>query len=181
MTAMKPTLCICIIGLSLVGYSLAQGTPDEGDATQKLGPLLGKWRSEGKFVDTPHTKGGKLIGDLDCVWSPQRNFVICEQLVTDPNGKHKRLSVYSYNERAKNYDIRTMVEPGMPPWYATFTIEGDIWTTTSSNQVNGRKVEFRTIVDFSSPGIQLSKTERSDDGGAHWMVMIQSTAHRIAR
>lgn len=141
---------------------------------------MGKWRSEGKFFDTPDTKGGKLIGDMDCIWSPQRNFLICEQLSIDSSGTHKRLSVYSYNAREKNYDIRTMVEPGMIPWHATFTIDGDIWTFTSSTQSRGKKVEVRTIVDFPSPGIKRSKTERSDDDGAHWMVMVQSTANRIA-
>ena len=178
---MKPTLCICIIGLALIGYVAAQvSSPDEKTATQKLGAFLGKWRTEGKLFDTPYSKGGKLTGDLDCTWSPQRNFLTCEQLVTDPNGNHKRLSVYSYNEREKNYDIRTMVEPGMPPWHAIFTIDGDIWTITSSNQAKGKKVEFKTVVDFSSPGVERSKTECSDDGGAHWVVMMQSTANRIA-
>ncbi|HEY2114096.1 MAG TPA: hypothetical protein VGJ51_03350, partial [Candidatus Angelobacter sp.] len=163
------------------GNAAAQDSSrDEKAATQKLGALLGKWRSEGKFFDTPYSKGEKLIADLDCTWSPQSNFVICEQLVTDHNGKHKRLSAYSYNEREKNYDIRTMVEPGLPPFHAIFTIEGKIWTITSSRQAEGKKVEFRTIVDHSSPGVQLSKTEYSDDGGAHWMVMLRTTANRIA-
>jgi hypothetical protein len=178
---MKPILCICIIGLALIGCATAQdSSPDEKAATQKLGALLGKWKSAGKFFDTPYTKGGKVTGDVDCTWSPQHNFVICEQLVNDSNGEHKRLTVYSYDKREKNYDIRTMVEPGMPPWHAIFTIDGNIWTMTSSNQVKGKKVEYRTIVDFPSPGVQSSKTECSDDGGAHWMVTIQSTSNRIA-
>jgi hypothetical protein len=179
---MKRTLCIFIIGIALIGYAAAQdSSPTEKAATQRLEALVGKWRSEGKFFDTPYSKGGNVIGDLDCTWSPQHNFVICEQLVTDPNGKHKRLSVYSYNERKKNYDIRTMVEPGMPPWHAIFTVEGDIWTCTSNIQPKGKKVEVRTIADNSSPDVHLSKTEYSDDGGIHWMVMIQSTTNRVAR
>lgn len=178
---MKSTLYICMIGIALIGYAAAQdSSPDEKAATQKLGARLGKWRSEGKSFDTPYTKGGKLTGDLDCIWSPQRNFVICETLSTDFSGNHKRLTVYSYNARKKNYDIRTMVGPGMTPWHAIFTIDGDIWTVTSSNQAKDKKVEFRTIVDFSSPGVERSKTEYSDDGGAHWTVMLQSTVNKIA-
>jgi len=179
---MKQTLCICMIGLALIGYAAAQdSSPDEKAATQKLDALLGKWRGEGKFLDTSQTKRGNVTGDIDCTWSPQHNFVICEQLVTDRNGKHKRLSVYSYNEKEKNYDIRTMVDPGLPPFYAVFTIQGDIWTITSSNQAKGKKVEYRTIIDHSSSDVQLSKTEYSDDGGAHWTVMLQVTTKRIAR
>jgi hypothetical protein len=41
--------------------------------------------------------------------------------------------------------------------------------------------QIRTINDFSVPGTESFKTEFSDDGGAHWIVTLQGTAHKVAR
>lgn len=172
---------ILVLGVSIQALSLPQtSATDEQTATRKLGVFVGKWHSEGAFLDSPFSKAGKVTSDIDCGWSPQGNFLICEQLITDSTGKHTQLSVFSYNSKDGNYTISSMAGPGKEPWNGTLLISGNIWTYPGGYEANGKKVQIRTINDFSVPGVESFKTEFSDDGGAHWIVTLQGTAHKIA-
>src|SRR5215469_5949078 len=103
---MMRTFLLLLIAFVLSGFGLAQSTTsDEQAATKKLGVFVGKWESEGRFFDTPFSKAGKVSSNIDCGWSPQGNFLICEQLITDSTGKHTQLSIFSYNDKDKNYTI----------------------------------------------------------------------------
>lgn len=165
------------IATSPLALAQTSGT-DEQLATKKLGVFLGKWQGEGEFFDTPYSKAAKVSSTIDCSWSPQRNFLICEQLITDANGKHTQLSIYSYNAKDGNYNITSMAGPGRQPWNGTVIIKGAIWTYPGGYEADGKKVEIRTVNDFSVPGTESFKTEFSDDGGAHWVVTLQGKAHK---
>lgn len=172
---------VLVLGASIKGPSLVQTNTDEHAATQKLGVFVGKWHSEGAFLDSPFSKAGKVNSNIDCGWSPQGNFLICEQLITDSSGQHSQLSVFSYNSKESNYTISSMAGPGKEPWNGTLIINGSIWTYPGGYAANGKKVQIRTINDFSVPGVESFRTEFSDDGGAHWILTLQGTAHKIAR
>lgn len=148
-------------------------------ATQKLGVFVGKWQSEGTRPETAFSHADKITSSIDCRWSPQGNFLICEQSITDSGGNHTQLSIYSYNAKDSNYSISSIAGPGNKPWNGTVQIQGNIWTYPGSFEMNGKKVEVRTTNDFSVPGVESFKTEFSDDGGAHWVVTLQGTAHRL--
>lgn len=175
----KSLLLWLVVMVAVCTLAIAQtAATDDQAATSKLGVFVGKWQSEGAFLDSPYSKAGKVTSDIDCIWSPQRNFLICEQLITDSGGKHTQLSIFSYNSKDKNYTISSMAGPGKQPWNGTVNINGNIWTYPGGYEANGKKVEIRTINDFSVPGVETFKTEFSDDGGAHWMLTLQGTAHR---
>lgn len=177
----KLTASILVLVISILGLSLAQTTSaDEQAATRKLGVFVGKWHSEGAFLDSPYSKAGKVTSNIDCAWSPQGNFLICEQLITDSSGQHTQLSVFSYNSKDGNYTISSMAGPGKEPWNGTLIINGNIWTYPGGYEANGKKVQIRTINDFSVPGVEGFKTEFSDDGGAHWTLTLQGTGHKIS-
>ncbi len=178
----KLALLILIAGTTMCGLASVQNAGmDEQAATKKLGVFVGKWQSEGAFFDTPYSKAGKVSSQIDCDWSPQSNFLICEQLITDSDGKHNQLSIFSYNSKDGNYTISSMAGPGKQPWNGTVLINGNIWTYPGDFEANGKKVQIRTTNDFSVSGTESFKTEFSDDGGAHWIVTLQGTAHKVAR
>jgi len=175
------TLVVLFIATTYALCAAQTSATDQQAATRKLGVFVGKWQSEGAFLETPYSKAGKVSSNIDCGWSPQGNFLICEQLITDSGGKHTQLSIFSYNSKDGNYTISSMAGAGKQPWNGTVTINGSIWTYPGGYEADGKKVEIRTINDFSVPGTESFKTEFSDDGGAHWIVTLQGTAHKVAR
>lgn len=91
-----------------------------------------------------------------------------------------QLSIYSYNSKDKNYAISSMAGPGKQPWNGTVIINGNVWTYPGGFEANGKKVEVRTTNDFSVAGTETFKSEFSEDGGAHWTVMLQGVAHKTS-
>jgi len=173
------TLCLLLIIFAVGALAQSGGTDDQ--ATKKLGAFVGKWQSEGTFQETAISHAGKVSSVIDCGWSPQGNFLICEQQITDSTGKHIQLSIFSYNSKDGNYTISSMAGPGRTPWNGTLTIEGNIWTYPGGFERDGKKIQIRTINDFSVPGTETFKTEFSEDGGAHWTTSLQGTAHKVAK
>jgi hypothetical protein len=159
----------------IVAMCTAVAATQSDDPAKKLGILVGKWHTEGMFTGTVK----KVSSNLECRWSPQGNYLVCEQAVTgaDP---HLQLTIYSYNSREGNYSCTTFRNPGATPATGTVSINGKLWTYSISFEADGKKREVRTTNDFSSPGQELFKTEMSDDGGAHWKTVAEGKASRVA-
>jgi hypothetical protein len=168
----KPVLYLLLV----VSYCLVMAQTD--DPGKKLDVFLGKWQSEGIFSDTPFSQAGKVSSSIECRRSPQTNFLVCEQQITQTSGKSIQLSIYSYNAKDKNYTISSIAGPGAQPWNGTVIISGNLWTYPVGFEKDGKKIQIRTTNDFSVPGTEVFKTEFSDDGGGHWTVMLQGTAHK---
>ena len=169
---MKSVLCLAVV-LACSALGMAQDDP-----TRKLDVFLGKWQSEGAFFDTPFSQAGKVSSNIECRRSPQANFLLCEQQISKSDGKSIQLSIYSHNAKDGNYTISSMAGPGTQPFNGTVIISGKIWTYPGGFEKDGKKIQIRTTNDFSVPGTEVFKTEFSEDGGAHWTVMLQGTAHK---
>lgn len=180
---MYKTLAVPLLAFSLMTFALGAlqaGSSDEQAAAKKLGVFVGRWQSEGTVLETPLSHAGKISSTLECRWSPQKNFLVCEQLVTDSNrGSHTQLSIFSYNSTNKEYVVSTMAGPGRQPWSGTMVMSGTIWTFQGNSEANGKKIQIKTTNDFSVPDTETFKTEFSDDGGAHWTPTLQGTAHKV--
>jgi len=176
---MKSFVLLLITVVALCQLQAAQApTSDDQAATSKLGVFVGKWQSEGTRLETAYSHADKITSSLDCRWSPQQNFLICEQAINDSTGKHTQLSIYSWNSKDKNYSITSLAGPGKQPWNGTVIINGNVWTYPGGFEANGKKIEVRTTNDFSVASTETFKTEYSEDGGAHWTLMLQGTAHK---
>ena len=173
------SLLIIVMALAAIETAQTAGTDDQ-TATKRLGAFVGKWQSEGTMMETPFSHADKISSSIECRWSPQGNFLICEQLITDSAGGHTQLSIYSYNPKDGNYTISSMAGTGKQPWNGTVIISGNVWTYPGSFEAKGKKVQVRTTNDFSVPDTETFKSEFSDDGGAHWIVTLQGVAHKIA-
>src|SRR5258708_30402480 len=91
---------ILLIVTMAVAISAAQTSPPDTtntDATKRLGVFIGKWKSEGTFTDTPYSKAHKVTSDIHCRWSSLGDFLLCEQLITEPTHQHIQLSMFSYH------------------------------------------------------------------------------------
>jgi hypothetical protein len=146
------------------------------DPTKKLGAFVGKWETEGSF-----TSGQKTHTSLECRWSPQGSYLVCDQLVhMGAPGDHRQFTVYSYNSKAGNYSFTTLSDPGAKPTTGGITIKGNLWTyDDSSFESNGKKTLVRVTNEFTDAKTEVFKVVTSEDDGATWKPMLQGVARKI--
>ena len=153
-----------------------QSAASADDPTKKLGVFVGKWETEGAF-----TNGTKTSTSLECRWSPQGSYLICDQLVRmGAAGDHRQFTVYSYDSKTGNYSYVTLSDPGAKPSTGGIVIKGNLWTYDSSFTANGKTTTIRTTNEFTDAKTEVFKVATSEDNGANWKVMLQGTAHKIA-
>jgi uncharacterized protein YxeA len=155
----------------------AQATPAPAatdDPTKKLGAFVGKWETEGAF-----TNGPKTSTTLECRWSPQGSYLVCDQLV-NMGGEHRQFTVYSYDSKTGKYSYVTLSDPGAKPTSGGITIKDNLWTyDDSSFESNGKKTLVRVTNEFTDPKTEVFKVTSSEDNGANWKVVLQGVAHKI--
>jgi hypothetical protein len=144
------------------------------DPTKKLGAFVGKWQTEGSF-----TSGQKTSTTLECRWSPQGSYLVCDQLV-NMGGEHRQFTVYSYDSKAGKYSYVTLADPGAKPTIGGITIKGNLWTyDDSSFTANGKTTMIRTTNEFTDPKTEVFKVMSSEDNGATWKTGLQGKAHKV--
>src|SRR5579864_5175753 len=153
----------------------APATAANDDPTKKLGAFVGKWETEGAF-----TSGQKTHTTLECRWSPQGSYLVCDQLV-NMGGEHRQFTVYSYDSKSGKYSFVTLSDPGAKPVSGGITIKGNLWTyDDSSFESNGKKTLVRVTNEFTDAKTEVFKVVTSEDDGATWKIMLQGVAHKIA-
>ena len=144
------------------------------DPAKKLGAFVGKWETEGAFAG-----GQKASTSLECRWSPQGAYLVCDQLVRMA-GEHRQFTVYSYDSKTGNYSYTTLADPGAKPSSGTVEIKGNLWTYNSSFEANSKTTLIRTTNEFTDAKTEMFKVTSSDDGGAHWKTVLEGKAIKVA-
>jgi hypothetical protein len=115
------------------------GSSESDDPTKKLGAFVGKWETKGAF-----TSGQKTSTSLECRWSPQGSYLVCDQLI-NMVGEHHQFTVYSYDSKSGKHSYVTLSDPGAKPTTGGITIKGNLWTyDDSSLTANGKTTMVRT-------------------------------------
>ena len=162
--------------LFLIAALLACGTlgnTQADDPVLKLAAFLGKWQSEGTFAN-----GSQVVSSLDCRWSAQVDFLVCEQAIKMAGGDHHQLTIYSYNSKDQNYSYTTLGDPGARPTSGNVQIKGNVWTYSTTFERDGKTTQVRTINEFTTASNETFKVESSDDGGTTWKTLLQGTARK---
>jgi hypothetical protein len=163
---------------ALAATCIAQKTASDADeATKKLGAFLGKWNTVGTFAS-----GEKATTELECRWSAQGYYLVCEQHVKLSHGEQHQLTVYSYNSADRTYQYATFPDPGAKPSSGTVEIKGNVWTYNSSFESHGGKTTLvRNTNEFTDGGkAEVFKVVTSEDGGKTWQPLLDGSAHKIA-
>ncbi len=100
-----------LVWVAATAICMSATAMQKDDPTKKLGVLVGKWETEGKFTGTEN----KSSSSLECRWSPMGNYLVCEQLVAMMGNQSRQLTVYSYNSKDGNYVYSTYRDPGAAP------------------------------------------------------------------
>lgn len=167
-------ILVASLHLSATQSSAAPATQND-DPTKKLGAFVGKWETEGSF-----TSGQKTSTTLECRWSPQGSYLVCDQLVRMGGADQRQFTVYSYNSKAGNYSFTTLADPGAKPTTGGITIKGNLWTyDDSSFEANGKKTVIRVTNEFTDAKTEVFKVVTSEDNGATWKTMLQGVARKV--
>lgn len=144
------------------------------DPTSKLRAFLGKWESQAAFAN-----GDKATSKLDCRWSPQGNYLVCEQTVKLADREQRQLTIYSYNAKEAVYRYSTFSDPGLAPSTGVVDIKGSVWTYNSSFENNGKTTLIRNTNEFKDARNEVFKVVLSDDGGTTWKPLLDGTTHKV--
>lgn len=147
-------------------------------------PLLlydGQWTSTSHMYDTEFSKAQEISAKLTCVWTPDNEFLICDQVITMGGGTHSQLTVYSRDHENHRYVYSTFGAPGARPNFSNLEYNARQFIYNGSAEQNGKKTLFRTTNTFSSSGDRYDfVAEFSTDDGAHWTKMLEGIATRVA-
>jgi Protein of unknown function (DUF1579) len=165
----KKIIVVALAAFSFIGAKALQ----TDDPAKKLGAFVGKWETEGAFAT-----GQKTSTMLECRWSPQGVYLVCDQLVRMA-GEHRQFTVYSHDSKTDTYSYTTLADPGAKPTSGTVSIKGNLWTYESSFEANGKTTMIRTTNEFTDAKTEVFKVATSDDGGAHWKTMLEGKARKV--
>ncbi|MGE5323698.1 MAG: DUF1579 family protein [Actinomycetota bacterium] len=167
---------VLLISTCLVLAPLARGTAKaEDDPVQKLGAFLGKWQTDGTFAN-----GSKVHSELECRWSPQGRYLICEQQVSMGNNVSDQLTVYGYDAKSGKYSYSSFQGNGAAPSTGLLEIKGNVWVYNSSFENKGKRTDILTTNEFTDSKTEQFKVAISDDGGVTWKTGLQGSAHKVA-
>lgn len=144
------------------------------EPSKKLGAFLGKWETEGTFAN-----GDKVSSSLECQWSPQHAFLICEQRVHMASGETRQLTIYAFNNKTNSYSYTTISSPGGKPFIGGVEIKGNVWIYDSSYQADGKTTQIHNTNEFVDPRTEVFKIVSSEDGGAHWKPVLEGRGHKV--
>lgn len=176
--------CVVVFASGLVAFSRAFHRPQPAQQTQqspelkKLDAWTGRWTTQGKLYDTAFSHAGEITITLTCAWSSYGGYMICDHLFSGPAGKRNDLTIYTYNPAEHAYKFYSVDQTGVPR-VVPLTIEGNNWTYDSEMERDGKKIQIKTINDFSKPGIVTWNTKFSADAGAHWTLMNEGVDTKL--
>src|ERR1700757_801997 len=163
-----------LMAVILIGSVFNFGAAQTDDPAKKLGAFLGKWEIEGTFAN-----GDKVSSSLECQWSPQHAFLICEQRVHMASGETRQLTIYAYNNKTNSYSYTTISDPGGKPSLGGVEIKGNVWIYDSSYQADGKTTQIHNTNEFVDAKTEVFKITTSDDNGAHWKSMLEGRGHKV--
>jgi hypothetical protein len=160
---------IVVVAGQLLGAQEAHSSPSA--------VFLGHWVGGGTFFDTQLSKAGKVTSKGDCEWSPQRRYVICEQTITDSQGVHGQLTVFSTTNKPDEVRYSTFNDVAAPV-SGIASIHDNVWTFSGDNTRDGITTTVRTTNTFEADK-ESFRVEYSQDKGAHWTTMLEGEQHRV--
>ena len=87
---------------------------------EKLSVLLGTWKDENK----PGSKN-QTTAITSCEWSLNGRYLVCDQLINQPDGQTNNLSIYSYDSLSDSYLLSLVGIPHTDPFSIPMTVRGD--------------------------------------------------------
>ena len=170
---MKRLAAILVITIFCAAFVAAQTpppTPKPGPEIKKLGYFAGAWTSSGDMKPSPYGPGGKFSGTDHMTWMEGGFFLLSHSTENTPMGKGTGMAIFGYDSNEKVYTYQaynSMVEAE----HAKGTVNGDTWTWTNEQKMQGKLMRGRYTVTVTSPAAYTFKFEMASEGGDYATVM----------
>jgi len=169
-------LSFCIVLITAASLYAQMAPPTPAPELKKMDFMAGDWTAEGTMtMGPPGTPSTKWTMNTHADWM-EGNFFLVEHSDSDlgPMGKGKELAILGYDPDRKVYTYRAFNSWGEAE-DSTGTVEGDTWTWTSDEHMNGQTMKGRFIMKVISPTSYTMKFELSQDG-SNWSTAMEGKA-----
>jgi len=168
---MKRSAMILVAWSVLAAAAVAQmDMPKPGPEHKKIEYFAGSWTLEGEFKPGPMGPGGKLTETEKCDWMDGNFFLVCHADAKTSMGDASAFSVMGYSSDDKNYTYREFNSMG-EFMESKGSLDGDTWTWTGDDKMNGTMVKGKFTMKMSSPTAYTFTYEMSQDGTKWTLVM----------
>ncbi len=166
-----PTLALVALMFSAT-LSLAQAPsmPKPAPELEKAKFFLGDWKVSGDVKPGLMGPGGAFTGTQHGQWMAGKFFVVLNSTTNMGPMKITGTGYLGYNPGEKVYTYHEFSSDGEAV-DARGTVDGDTWTWTNEEKMQGKVVKGRFIEKITSPTSYDIKFEASVDGGEYATVM----------
>ena len=169
---------VCFALLTVASLYAQMGPPTPAPELKKLEMLAGDWVGEGTMTMAPGAPASKWTEKTHAEWM-EGNFFLVEHSDMDlaAMGKGKELALMGYDPDKKVYTYRSFNSWGEAE-DSTGTLDGDTWTWTSDEHMNGMTMKGRFTMKITSPKSYTMKFEISQDG-TNWTSVMEGKATKM--
>jgi hypothetical protein len=174
---MKRAAIILIAWSMLAAIAVAQSEmPKPGPEHKKLEVFAGSWTLDGDFKPGPMGSGGKMTETEKCDWMDGNFFLVCHADAKTSMGDASAFSIMGYSSDNKTYTYREFNSMG-EFMESKGSLDGDTWTWTGDDKMNGTVVKGRFTMKMVSPTAYNFTYEMSQDG-TKWTLVMDGKASK---
>jgi Protein of unknown function (DUF1579) len=182
---MKRSILIAIVAIAACAGAAVAKTPSQaakpGAEQKELSFFAGTWTLQAVTKASPVTAAGKFTQTETNQWIPGGFFLISHLSqrapAGDPLGSHRSATaIRGYDPNEKMYTFDAFHGLGVAEHYKG-TVQGDTWTFTGTNKVNGQSFETRYTATKTSASSYTFKVEISSGGS--WSTIMEGKATKI--
>src|SRR5271166_1278542 len=150
--------------------------PKPGPELKKLEVFAGTWTVDGNMKPGEMGPGGAMTENEKCEWMEGGFYVICHSDYKSSMGNGVGLSVLGYSTDDKAYTYREFNSFGEFD-DSRGTVDGDTWTWTSDEKMEGMTMKGRFIMKITSPTAYNFTFDMSQDG-TKWSTVMDGKASK---
>jgi hypothetical protein len=160
-----------------ISASAQMPMPKPAPELKNLDYFVGAWTLDGNEKPGPMGPGGKMTETETCKWMAGGFFLVCSvDFKSVSMGSGTGTSYLGYNTEDKVYTYDGFNSTGEAE-HAKGTLEGNTWTWTSDEKMNGQTVKGRFTMKTLSPTSYTFQFEMSGDG-TNWTTAMDGTAKK---
>src|SRR5271157_2522956 len=177
---MKLLIAVVAVCLSASLCSFAQGQPEQQPAPtmqhQRMGYFAGKWTAEGIMKLSPKGNPAPFSLTETGEWVSNGFFLETRTSMKSPMGPINSVRVMGYNPENGLYTYNVYNSLGEHQM-ATGKLQGNTWTWTSEQKMNGVVSQARYTITTVTPDSYTIKEEVATPGGG-WSAVMEGKASR---